>query len=477
MKRTNTLIALLALFLALQGTLGCAPKEATTEEGPDRIEIDKGFLQEALGDEAGEGSQLSREEILKRKEEREAAQQKAAEVEQAAAKQDAAAEVGERKRARGSDPDYGKLQTYCKRCGFLLDENNLEGALKEAQALVAARPTAPDGHVVLGIVYRKMGKLEEAIKEYEEALSREPDDEWGVANLGIAYRHSGKFSKAAALYEGFLQRNPKSALVHYNAGILYEVYIGDPVNALKHYMEYLNVGGDRQQEVNSWITVLASDLDLERPMTPGYKPPEEYEAPPSEGQAPAEGSEAQPRQEEGQGGGAAPAAATPAATADATQAAVAPAAAAPAPAQSAPPVALVPVKVVLYPIQVTKGEVAPDVLAKANEVFAAAFSKGGNLVDPAAVAQAAQAKGKLSNCNDVQCQLDVTKAAGGEALVHTEMAGAPDAWYVISDYYNPVTNEKLRFKAKVLQSKGADALAAELEKMAGQIQAKAVKKP
>lgn len=509
MKILLRYFAFIGLAIALMFGTGCAGKgEAGKDSG--RVEVDQEVLEEieqALGDEGG-SEKASREEILARKKAREEAKRKAEARKQA--EEQARAERSARE-TRTTDPEIIRLRETCKRCDFYLTEKNLDKALENAKALVVERPTASDSHLVLGIIHRKRGELEDAVKAQQQALKLDPSNELAAANLAIAYRYQGAFEKAADFYDKYLKRYPDATQMHYNAGVFYELYVGDAPKALGHYVTYLRKGGEREEEVNGWVTTLARLMDIERPLTPGKGSPNaaEYLASIGKGpsvtnkpettpeepvveETPAEVGEAAAEGGEDAAGGAVPvaaadgssdAAAAGSAGAEAaaggadesTQAAAAgastaggAAAAGGAVAGTAAVEAGKPL-VVFYPLGVTKGESVEDTVDGATEAVRKALGDKGELVTPAALAEIETRKGWQGKCDAWKCQVAVGGEAGADLVVHGRLAKLKGVWHVQLLGFDLKNKRKTEERVSVPESEGTAKLFGELNAAAGRL--------
>ena len=474
----SLLRALFALCLLTVALAGCASKD----DSKQGLEVDQEFLSEALGED-GQRKQVSREEILARRQAREQARLKAeaqarARKEAEDARRREAEAAGGAMAAKTNDPQYQELQTACKRCAFYSDAGELDRALEQATSLVNIRDKSPEAHVVLGVIHRKRGDYDKALQEFEKAYTLEPDNEWAVANLGQSHRRNGNFKKCEELYLDHLSRYPNAQLVLYNMGIFQELFRGDKKQALTYYVRYLRAGGERKEEVNPWVTVLALDLNIPRPATPGWVSPDAVEAAGAaavaEAPAPeAVGAEVAGAEATAPGEGAAEAAVAGAAP----DAAVAPEAPEAAGATPAPVAAVVPapapapapaerVAVTLYPFEVAKGAVDPAVLQQIDQIFRDILGLGVDLSAPAAIDAAEKAKGWSGKCGSPNCQVLIAFELKAKYLVHGEVAQSPTSWYVIVDIYNLETRSKARLKLQAAVEEGPDAFYAKLRAMA-----------
>ncbi len=68
----------------------------------------------------------------------------------------------------------------------------------------------------------------------------------------------GMFDESLAAYKKSLKLDHDYALAHRNIGILYDLYLQLPEQALNHYKKYLQLTSEPDKQVNNWI------IDLER---------------------------------------------------------------------------------------------------------------------------------------------------------------------------------------------------------------------
>ena len=76
--------------------------------------------------------------------------------------------------------------------------------------------------------------------------------------LGILLREQGKFDEAEAAYRRALATDPSYALAHYNLGVLLDLYLRRPAEALEHYEAYQASLAEPNETVGRWI------IDLRR---------------------------------------------------------------------------------------------------------------------------------------------------------------------------------------------------------------------
>ena len=89
----------------------------------------------------------------------------------------------------------------------------------------------------------------------EEVVAKFPDSAVAWNELGILRRRAGHFPDADEAYLRALGADQNYALAHRNRGILMDLYMGQPAEALQHYRRYVEIAG-ADDEVDAWIAEL-----------------------------------------------------------------------------------------------------------------------------------------------------------------------------------------------------------------------------
>lgn len=110
----------------------------------------------------------------------------------------------------------------------------------------------------LGILHAAAGRFEAAEEAFRRAIEVAPADAVAHAELGIVLRHQGRFMEADAAYREALALQPDYALAWRNRGVLLDLYLGRPAEALQCYERYLDlVGGlEADEQVARWVAEL-----------------------------------------------------------------------------------------------------------------------------------------------------------------------------------------------------------------------------
>ncbi len=148
-------------------------------------------------------------------------------------------------------------RTYDAALAAMRSENWLQAEL-ELQSLIEDEPGFPGPYVNLALIYEQDGRRREARQALEQALAIAPGFPPANNELGRMLREEGDFSGAELAYGRALATDPFNAVAHLNLGILLDVYLRRPADALDHYNQYQATRTEPDETVSRWI------VDLER---------------------------------------------------------------------------------------------------------------------------------------------------------------------------------------------------------------------
>ncbi|MEJ2424072.1 MAG: tetratricopeptide repeat protein [Candidatus Thiodiazotropha sp.] len=151
-----------------------------------------------------------------------------------------------------ASPLAGEVQAAQK----LYQANKAEQARSQLQALIDAHPKSPEAYLVLAGLELDENHPEAAQTNLDTALALDPNNRRALNQLGIAQRMQGHFQAAEQAYTRALSIDPDYAQAHRNLGILYDLYLGKPLEALKHYQRYQALNGDSDTQIDGWIADL-----------------------------------------------------------------------------------------------------------------------------------------------------------------------------------------------------------------------------
>jgi tetratricopeptide (TPR) repeat protein len=113
----------------------------------------------------------------------------------------------------------------------------------------------------LGALQAQGKQREQAIGSFLTACNANPNNDFGWTWLGILYREDNDYARAEQAYLKAIAIKPDKALTHLNLGVLYDVYLKRPRDALDQYREYQRIAGkDGKPVVTAWINELQDSL-------------------------------------------------------------------------------------------------------------------------------------------------------------------------------------------------------------------------
>jgi tetratricopeptide (TPR) repeat protein len=95
---------------------------------------------------------------------------------------------------------------------------DVPAAQKELQAAIAAAPTAPQPHYVLGLAAKSQNKADEAIASFQKVLQIDAQDVGTNINLGQLYAQQRKYAEAITVLRTAVAMEPYNATALYNLG-------------------------------------------------------------------------------------------------------------------------------------------------------------------------------------------------------------------------------------------------------------------
>jgi tetratricopeptide (TPR) repeat protein len=137
----------------------------------------------------------------------------------------------------------------------LQQSGELTGAERRFDAIATDYPERVEPRISLALVHAAAGDDATAEALLEQVVAEFPDSAVAWGELGILRRRAGRLAEADAAYRRALEADTDYPLAHRNRGILLDLYLGRPAEALAHYRRYLELAG-RDEEVDAWIVEL-----------------------------------------------------------------------------------------------------------------------------------------------------------------------------------------------------------------------------
>ena len=159
------------------------------------------------------------------------------------------------------DPTAGPVvperaaQEFAQAVAMLEAGRNTDAEL-EFKQLALAYPEFPGPYFNLGLLYERAGKLKEAQQALQEALKRGLPSAPTYTQLGVVERKLGQFKEAETAYLDALKIDPSYAPAHLNLGVLCDLYLQQPERALESFERYMELSGNSDKRVATWIAEL-----------------------------------------------------------------------------------------------------------------------------------------------------------------------------------------------------------------------------
>ncbi|MEM7611418.1 MAG: tetratricopeptide repeat protein [Pseudomonadota bacterium] len=135
----------------------------------------------------------------------------------------------------------------------LMSVEDYAGAAQILEPFVGQYPQFPAAATTLAIALRELGREDEALARLETMLVSHDGYAPGWNEVGILHRQAGRFADAEAAYLKAVTVKPDYALAHFNYGILLDLYLARPKQALEHYERYQSLAPDEDKDVKRWI--------------------------------------------------------------------------------------------------------------------------------------------------------------------------------------------------------------------------------
>jgi tetratricopeptide (TPR) repeat protein len=120
-------------------------------------------------------------------------------------------------------------------------------------ALATEAPAFAGAPLNLGVLHARAGRWADAETALVEATRRNPQNAAAHAQLGLVYRELGRFGDAEQAYRRALDLDPANGRAHRNFGVLLDLYLQQPDEALSHYETALSLQGGEDKQISAWI--------------------------------------------------------------------------------------------------------------------------------------------------------------------------------------------------------------------------------
>jgi tetratricopeptide (TPR) repeat protein len=157
--------------------------------------------------------------------------------------------------APGSTPPAAPAAADFERAVGLMRAGDATDAELEFKQLASSSPEFAGPEANLGLLYRKAGRAADSEQALREAIRHNESSAMLWTELGLTLRTAGRFQDALEAYAHASQLDDGYAPAHRDAGVLLDLYLGDPVRALAELERYQALTGE-DKPVTAWIAEL-----------------------------------------------------------------------------------------------------------------------------------------------------------------------------------------------------------------------------
>ena len=125
----------------------------------------------------------------------------------------------------------------------------------------------------LGLIYAKSKRFDLAASAFAKATANNPQNAVAYNWQGILFREANNYVRAEQAYQRAISTDSNYANAHLNLGILYDVYLKRPKDALEQYKEYQRLGGADDLRVLVWVADIEKAKAADAPVSPSVAPP------------------------------------------------------------------------------------------------------------------------------------------------------------------------------------------------------------
>jgi len=131
---------------------------------------------------------------------------------------------------------------------------------KQTQATDADNGKQATTWAQLGATLYRAERPNEALDALTKSIALAPNRAHVHFNRGLVLTALGRYPEAKNSYLSAAKLAPDDQNIPYNLGILYEIYLNQPKQALAAYQAYLTLGGPDTAQVEGWVATLTRSL-------------------------------------------------------------------------------------------------------------------------------------------------------------------------------------------------------------------------
>lgn len=188
--------------------------------------------------------------------------------------------------------DAAKAVEELQRAIAALEHKDYPRSEADFAELVKVLPERPEAYFNLAWVKQQLGKHAEVGSHAASGLRLRPNEVAAYLMMALSERELGRFLNAESIYLAALGTAPDDDRLHLNLGILYDLYLQRPGEALAHYRQYQRLQKTPSQQVGGWIVAMERAAGAKSAVAGG--PAEVTEIPDAMSPAPSRADETKP---------------------------------------------------------------------------------------------------------------------------------------------------------------------------------------
>ena len=158
------------------------------------------------------------------------------------------------------EPSIDNLVTLYQSALTELNNNNFETAEKYFLEITKTHPDFAGPWANLALIYIKQEHYEKAENYIQKSLEKNPEMAQALNMAGFIEERNGNINKARYYYEKAIEKKPDYTLAYYNLALLYDVYLQNIAEAIKHYQQYLSLLDSEDEKTEDWVEELKFNL-------------------------------------------------------------------------------------------------------------------------------------------------------------------------------------------------------------------------
>jgi tetratricopeptide (TPR) repeat protein len=143
----------------------------------------------------------------------------------------------------------------------LIKNNRSADAITALTKMRQDYPKLSGPAVNLALLYWKQKNYTQAQSFFEQAQTLNKYNADAYTQYAVMLREQGKFTEAQAQYQKALTVWPHNAQAHRDLGVLYDLYLVQPEQALQHFMLCDQLSAEPNKEIKGWIIELNRRLN------------------------------------------------------------------------------------------------------------------------------------------------------------------------------------------------------------------------